>query len=118
MISAVWPMPESHVPAVSKEDYDVQRAIKFLQQKNEQFNKAFINISAEEKLKISSVLEDVIKQLSTQMVVNKIMNINNIDLDDAYQFKGKIPFPKFKQPSLFEGSIFDPNLTSPEDEPF
>ena len=111
MISAVWPMPESYTPVVSKiKDHDVQKAIKFLQQKNDQFNKAFINIPSEEKLKISNTLESIMKQLAAQMIVKSVININNIDLDDSYQ--------QFKQPSLFEGTEFDPNVSSFKDEPF
>jgi ubiquinone biosynthesis protein Coq4 len=114
MIAASWPMPDSFIPNArkeSEEDFIVKDTINVLNQKKGQLKDV---LSQSEKIILQNFLNDAIKELASKALVKSLTEslkgqITTHDLDDLYAPKGKIPFPKYKQPSLFEVT---------DDEPF
>jgi hypothetical protein len=107
MIAASWPMPKSFIPSPrkdSEEDSIVKDTINVLNQKKGQLKNV---LSESEKIMLQDFLNDAIKKLASKVLVKSLtenikFEVITHDLDDAYVQKGEIPFPKQKQPSLFE----------------
>lgn len=120
MIAASWPMPESFLPTVrkeSEEDSILKDTINVLNQKKGQIKGV---LSQSEKIMLQDFLNDAIKNLASKVLAKSVVQNFNFevlthDLGDAYSLKGEIPFSKdlddkhFVQPSLFEGTKFDPS---------
>lgn len=125
MISASWPMPESFNPPTSDSSYiqpeDIKQVVDLLyNQKQEIKNSHNFFVSPSEKELIISQFDSMINKLAKKMLINQLSSfksthVGGVDLDDVYSPKGKIPFPKHIQPSLFEGTKWEPYS---EDEPF
>jgi hypothetical protein len=109
MIAASWPMPKSYTPPVrkqSEEDSIVKDTINVLNQKKGELKDV---LSQSEKIMLQDFLNDAIKKLASKVLVKSLtesikFEVVTHDLDDAYAPKGEIPFPKNKQPSLFENT--------------
>ena len=127
MIAASWPMPESFVPTVRKEseqDSIVKDTINVLSQKKGQIKDV---LSQSEKIMLQDFLNNAIKNLTSKVLTKSVLQSFNFevlthDLDDTDTLKSKVPFTQFlkdqlknendstyKQPSLFEGTKFDPS---------
>jgi len=118
MISATWPMPDSHSSSV-RNDSVIKEAISTLNQKKGEINEVFLNLTEFEKQALQKYLDKTIKKLSSEFsskAVSLQFQVTTHDIDDVYGPQGKLPFPK-KQPSLFDEINFGWNNNS-EDEPF
>ena len=108
MITASWPMPNSHttpVQEVSEQDSRIKSAIDNFQKKGELKMSIGNNLSESEINFLQECITEARKELAAKVLLKAVNEtlINESqthDLDDVYAQKGKIPFPKIEQPPL------------------
>jgi len=108
MITASWPMPNSHttpVQEVSEQDSRIKSAIDNFQKKGELKKSNGNNLSESEINFLQECITEAMKELAAKVLLKAVNEtlINESqthDLDDVYDPQGKIPFTKIKQPPL------------------